>query len=195
MRFGRRAWCRPDGRLGYGEATRPRFVVLDIGDPRVGERVVYTADVAADEVSPLHVRDAPLEHQPANVADRDTEVLGDVFDRHQPGEFVARSVRGVGRTAVWLRCHGGHREPVTSRITTRVTTRSWSRDGDLDVGYYPFDRGRREVWPGRWEVAVLVEVGGGEDYPGDEVVESGRGELAGVVEMAQVVDHPRRVGR
>ena len=42
---------------------------------------------------------------------------------------------------------------------------------------------------------MLVEMGGGDDYPGDELIESGSGELAGVVEVADMVGHPcRRIG-
>jgi hypothetical protein len=63
--------------------------VVDRFDSRASYPVVDVVDVESQEVAPFHVGDAPFEHQPANVTDRDAQVLGDVLDRHESGQFVA----------------------------------------------------------------------------------------------------------
>jgi hypothetical protein len=52
---------------------------LKNGDPRVGERVVYVVDVAADEMFHLHVG-CGARTPAGECADRDKDVLGDIFD-------------------------------------------------------------------------------------------------------------------
>ena len=63
--------------------------VVDRFDSRACYPIVDVVDVEPQEVAPFHVGDAPFEHQPAEVTNRDAKVLGDLLDRHESGEFMA----------------------------------------------------------------------------------------------------------
>ena len=65
----------------------------------------YLDRVEPEEMPPLDEGDSPLGDEPANVADADTEVLGDSLDRHEHGERVVDSGASEG---VWVR-HGHRR--------------------------------------------------------------------------------------
>ena len=93
--------------------------VVDRFDSRACYPIVDVVDVEPQEVAPFHVWDASFEHEPAHVTDRDAQVLGDLLDRNESGEFMAY-LRGssVGELC-WWRLHGEDVEPVMSRIATR----------------------------------------------------------------------------
>ena len=57
-------------------------------------------------MAPLHVWYAPLEHESANVAHGDTEVLCDLLNGHEAWQLVSWSVWVKDGQAGGLRCHG-----------------------------------------------------------------------------------------
>ena len=59
--------------------------VVDRFNSRSCYPVVDVVDVEPQEVAPFHVGDASFEHEPADVTDRDAQVLGDLLDRNESG--------------------------------------------------------------------------------------------------------------
>ena len=62
-------------------------------------------DVEADEVTPFHVGDAPLEHESAHVTHGHAEVGCDLLDRNEAWQAAAWACRASDGQGGGLRCH------------------------------------------------------------------------------------------